>query len=60
MKTLAKIFQRFGKDLGCDVELKNGESKRVSIFNPIDFTKKSIIAPGDTNLKDPFAGIDKV
>lgn len=60
MKTLAKIFQRHGKDLGCDVELKNGENKRISIFKPIDFTKKSIIASGDTNLKDPFTGIDKV
>ena len=60
MKTLAKVFHKFGKDLGCDIELKSGESKRVSIFKPIDFTKKSIIATGTIGSKDPFAEIDKV
>jgi hypothetical protein len=60
VKTLAKVFQRFGKDLGCDIELKSGENKRISIFKPIDYTKKSIIATETIGSKDPFAGIDKV
>ena len=60
IKTLAKIFQKLGKDLGCDIELKSGENKRVSIFKPVDFTKKSIIATGAIGSKDPFAEIDKV
>lgn len=49
----------FGKDLGCNVSLKNGEKKRISIFKPVDFTKKSIVS-GMISPKDPFAGIDKV
>lgn len=49
----------FGKDLGCDIELKSGEKKRISIFKPSDFTKKSIMG-GKGPTKDPFAGIDKV
>jgi hypothetical protein len=54
------VFQRFGKDLGCEIELKGGENKKISIYKPIDHTKKSIIATGTTGSKDPFAGIDKV
>jgi hypothetical protein len=49
----------FGKDLGCDIELKSGEKKRIPIFKPTDFTKKSILG-GMSSPKDPFAGIDKV
>lgn len=59
MRTLSKVFGMFGKDLGCDVELKNGEKKRISIFKPTDFAKKSIMS-GASSPKDPFAGIDKV
>jgi hypothetical protein len=36
VKTLAKVFGMFGKDLGCNVVLKSGEKKRVSIFKPVD------------------------
>jgi hypothetical protein len=59
VKTLAKVFGMFGRDLGCDIKAGNGEEKRISIFGPADFTKKSIMN-GTNPSQDPFAGIDKV
>jgi retron-type reverse transcriptase len=40
LRTMATTFRKFGKDLGCNVLLKSGTTKRVSIFNPPNFKKQ--------------------
>lgn len=59
IKTLAGVFRKFGGDLECNVELKSGEVKKVAVYKPIDFRKKSIVK-GTTQVGDPFKVIDKV
>lgn len=56
---MAKVFEKFGRDLGCDIDTGNEEKKRISLFSPKDFKKKSIME-GSNPTKDPFSGIDTV
>jgi hypothetical protein len=51
-----KTYRKFGKDLGCDITLKNGVVKRVSIFKPADLKKKSIMSSTKT-VTDPFKSL---
>lgn len=32
LKTMKKVYRKFGKDLGCHIQLKDGKKKRVSIL----------------------------
>jgi group II intron reverse transcriptase/maturase len=34
LRTMAATYRKFGKDLGCDINLKGGKKKRISIFKP--------------------------
>lgn len=52
-------YRKFGKDLGCDIKLKNGKEKRVSIFLPKNY-KKINISKGVYSSKDPFKTIESV
>lgn len=53
------VFSKFGKDLGCDISIKDGKTKRVSLFKPENFKKRSIVNRNNT-LLDPFKNLDKV
>lgn len=50
---MSLAYRKFGKDLGCDIKLKDGKAKRVSIFLAENF-KKINITKGANNYKDPF------
>ena len=51
------VYRKFGKDLGCNIQLKNGKEKRVSIFKPDNY-KKINISKGVETDKDPFKTIE--
>lgn len=55
MKTLAKVFGKFGKDLGYDVNKDN----RISFIN-ITYTRAINIAKAVTIKQDPFQNTEKV
>lgn len=57
MRTMRLVYRKFGKDLGCDIKLKDGEEKRISIFKPANF-KKINISKGVETDKDPFKTIE--
>jgi len=56
---MSLVYRKFGKDLGCDIKLKDGKEKRVSIFLPENF-KKINITKGANNNKDPFKTIESI
>ena len=57
MRTMRLAYRKFGKDLGCDIKLKDGEKKRISILKPANF-KKINISKGVETDKDPFKTIE--
>ena len=59
MRTMRLAYRKFGKDLGCDIKLKDGEEKRISIFKPANF-KKINISKGVETDKDPFKTIESI
>lgn len=54
---MRSVYRKFGKDLGCDIKLKDGKEKRISIFKPANFKKINISKGVDTD-KDPFKTIE--
>jgi len=52
-------YRKFGKDLGCNVKLKDGTEKIISIFKPENF-KKINISKGEKTVKDPFKSIESI
>ena len=52
LKTMSKVFKRFGKDLGCVVSSKKGVELRVSIFKPQNFKRQKRTFMG--NINDPL------
>lgn len=59
LKTMASTFRKFGKDLGCYVSFKEGESKRISMFNPTSFSKQSIMKNSNPSV-EPLKSLHKV
>ena len=59
LRTMSLAYRKFGKDLGCNIELKDGQEKRVSIFLPDNF-KKINITKGVNIDKDPFKTIESI
>jgi hypothetical protein len=55
---MARTYRKFGKDLGCDIEIKNKSKKRVSLFTPVDFKKKHI-KYHNTEGKNPFKNLEE-
>src|SRR6186713_51061 len=55
LKTIAKVFRRFGKDLGYDVN----KETRLS-FADIAYTKATNIAKPGNTTQDPLKNIEKV
>lgn len=41
---MSGTFAKFGKDLGCDITIQNGEVRRVSLFAPEHFKRQSIMS----------------
>ena len=58
LRTMSKTYSKLGKDLGCNIETKEGK-KRISLFKPNNFQKKHI-TKGTTSLIDPLKNLDKV
>jgi hypothetical protein len=44
MKSLKKVFHKFGKDLGINVVDSKGNNRRVSLYTPVDYKRKSIVS----------------
>jgi group II intron reverse transcriptase/maturase len=42
IRTMRLVYRKFGKDLGCDIKLKDGEEKRISILKLANFKKINI------------------
>ena len=59
MRTMRLAYRKFGEDLGCDIKLRDGEKKRISIFKPANF-KKINISKGVETDKDPFKTIESI
>ena len=61
MRTMRLASRKFGEDLGCDIKLKDGEEKIISIFlkKPANF-KKINISKGVETHKDPFKTIESI
>jgi retron-type reverse transcriptase len=59
LKTMAATYRKFGKGLGCDVTLKNGKRKKVTLWSPSDF-KKQNIQSGNNPTAEPLKGLDAV
>lgn len=59
LKTLRKVYQRFGKDLGVTIKVDEEEEKRVSIFSPKNLSKRNI-KEGTNPTTDPLQDLEKV
>lgn len=59
LKTMAATYRKFGKGLGCDVTLKNGKRKKISLWSPADF-KKQNIQNGNNPMAEPLKSLDAV
>jgi len=59
LRTLNKVFGKFGKDLGYDIIQSNGKKKRISIFRPDNMKKVNIISTSYINT-EPLKALDKV
>lgn len=59
MRTMRLAYRKFGEHLGCDIKLKDGEEKRISIFKPANF-KKINISKGVETDKDPFKTTESI
>jgi hypothetical protein len=55
LKTMAKVFRKFNRDLGYDID----ENKRVS-FLDISYTRAINIAKAVKIVQDPLKDIEKV
>jgi hypothetical protein len=58
LKSMKKVYQKFGKDLGCNIMDSKGNSRRVSLYTPSDYKRKPIIDLG--GRKDPFKSLDQI
>lgn len=59
LRTLKKVFAKFGKDLGYNVLQNNGKSKRISLFRLDNLKKINIISRSSINM-EPLKALDKV
>lgn len=67
LKTMAATYRKFGKGLGCNVTLKNGKQKKLTLWTfafskakgPTDFRKQSIQS-GNNPTAEPLKGLDAV
>lgn len=50
---MRKVFGKFGKDLGCNLETKNGNVKRVGLITPSSYEKQHILKRSNRD-KDPY------
>lgn len=57
MRTMRLAYRKFGKDLGRDIELKDGTTKRISIFKP-ESAKRIKTFGKLTTSSDPFKALD--
>ena len=58
LKTIAATYRKFGKSLSCNILFRKNQhfKQTISIFNPQDFKRKSIL---DTNFnKDPIKQLE--
>ena len=58
LKTMAKTYKKFGKDLGCDIYINNNIKKRVSLILSKDFKKKHILTR-KIEEKNPFKNLEE-
>lgn len=56
---MSKVFAKFGRDLAYETRDEKGEIKRISLFTPEDFKKKSIIRESHAK-SDPFKDIGRL
>nr|WVH39704.1 hypothetical protein [Ulva taeniata] len=54
LKTMAATYRKFGKGLGCDVTLKNGKRKKISLWSPADFKKQNIQSGNNGRALEKF------
>lgn len=57
LKTMKKVFRKFGKNLSCIVKLNKEEKRVIKLNIPEDFKKKHIVNIGK-GVKDPFKNLE--
>jgi hypothetical protein len=55
---MSGTFAKFGKDLGCDITIQNGEVRRVSLFAPEHFKRQSIMSRTGKE-RDPYKSLEQ-
>lgn len=57
-KSMKKVFDKFGRDLGCEVEYSKGEVRRVALVVPGNF-KRQPITRLSPRTKDPMKTLEQ-
>jgi hypothetical protein len=57
MKSMKRAYQKFGKDLGCNIPIKDGETKRIKLEKPASYASQPIKDIGIINY--PFVKLEE-